>query len=848
MAEPNNDEAVLPLDKMLLRRTERWTKENEHGERWRTAMAVTLHRRFMNDYHGYWDSQLNSYLEVPAQGLMKWPVIGPVVRANNSNWLATRIQLEITSTSSDPVKMGGERVATALFQNLYENLWTDTEEEKMALYAQLSFNWFGVSGCSSRQGKATVKLPKLRQETRDEKEAEWQCSECGASGVMPAEDVEDSDLAEPLECPACGKKGATGEVNKTESTIETVEDYDEVSQAENFFKILPSFLFRVDEVNGKAADLTDCQWVNMNRLSRRYELRENYGEEAVEGLEPTDGQQWLDPVEWWHRLESGNIATEKGHKAHGGAGNDDDLLQESIWWATPASVASWKSPSDYKHSCGFSIAAGQTIEEAFKQAGKTYRGLYFVFVGKKLLYICPESHNDVIVSGLWIMNGASFWGKGQQELNDIQEAANAFFSMFYEYGMHSSLPQRIYDGNMFDRKDFKNRAGGMTPTRKGFMRNGKPLRYFIETLEPGRMSPDLFVIWESLIREGGQDIAGTPKSVVGQTDPSNRTAGGQSLLTQRGLSLLIPSQKSKGQALRRWARQQLKFVQDYWTEDQIRQVLSRADQSWEAQDVEAFRALDLRTDLVYRVVAGSDIPVTHADKEMRLINAVASGVLINPQIPVELRQQIARFSNIDYDPDNIERERRHQSQVLRKLKEACRYIEKTGMGYVMGPAGVIANPQAVEQILSLPGLEILPRSENLPFAKAFFDKEIVAQHTAERPDQLLLAVLERRVDLLIQQQATNDADAARMQGALQQAAGGGPGGGGEDPQAQMAMEATRLDHDRETKRLELDHNRETQLTLADKKHQQALELEKMRQQALQDQEAGSKVPEYEYGT
>jgi hypothetical protein len=617
----------------------------------------------------------------------------------------------------------------------------------------------------------------------------------------------------------------TGDMAETD----VLAGYDDVPEADNFFKVLPSFLFDVDEVNGKAADLTDCQFVKMSRLSRRFELRELYGDKVTKNLEPKDGREWSDPVRWWHKLESGSV-TEKDFKARGGASNDDDLLQEDIWWCTPASVANWKAPKPYEHPCGFKIKQGQTIAEAFKAKGKEFVGLYLVMCGKRILYIDTESHNDVVVSGLWLMNGASFYGKGQQELNDIQEAANAFFSMFYEYGMHSSMPQRVYDGGMFDRKGFKNRAGGMTPTRKGFARQ-HPIRWYIDTLEPGRMSSDMYFIWSSLISEGGQEIGGTPKAVTGQGDPKQRTLGGQALLAQRGLSLLIPSQKSAGQALKRFARQQLKLAQRYWGTEQIKRTLSRVDQSWEEQDVEAFRAMDIDRDLTYKIVEGSDIPVTFAEKEARVGNAIATGILWNPQIPVELRQQVARFANIDFDPDNIERERRHQSQVLRKIKEACAYVEKQGIGYVQTEAGIELNPLAIDRILSLPGLEILPRSENLKFAKQYFDNEIVAQHTSEHPDQLLLAVLERRVDMLIQQQVTNDADTAKIMGQLNQDQQGG-GQPGPDPAAQGEIEA-----------MKLDHQRDTEMQMQKMKHEQAVELEKIKMDNARETEVNAKIPD-----
>src|SRR5439155_1096072 len=149
-------------------------------------------------------------------------------------------------------------------------------------------------------------------------------------------------------------------------------------------------------------------------------------------------------------------------KGKQGENADDDLLQESIWWISPAAVANWKAPADFEVSkkCPFKIKKGQTIIEAFGK--KKFVGLYVVLCGKKVLWVDNESHNEVLIAGLWLMNGASFWGKGQQELNDIQEAANAFFTLFYEYGTHASVPHRVVDPAIFDKKDFKNRAGGIS--------------------------------------------------------------------------------------------------------------------------------------------------------------------------------------------------------------------------------------------------------------------------------------------------------------------------------------------------------------------------------------------------
>lgn len=824
------------FDKMIRTRTTRWLKDVESGKRYRTALGVTLHRREQNDYHGFWDKQSNSYIEVPSEGLMKWPIIGQVIWTHCNDWLSTRIQLEITSDSSDPDKMGGDRVAQALFEKIYSSQWTDMKEYKMATYCQCSFNWFGVSGCTARKARSLMKVPTVTETEIEGDEPEYSCAECGASGpaVNLATD-KGADLSQAQKCPNCGKQSAyadspTGDKSK----VEVQGDYKEAPEADNFFDIWPSFLFNVDEVNGRGGDLRPCRFVNMNRLARRYELRELYGDDIVDGLDPKDGKKWDDSVEWWHALQSGAIPSFLRQSKSSEIG-DDDLLQESIWWISPSAIANWKAPADFEVSkkCPFKIKKGQSFVDVY---GKDFRGAYVVLCGGKVMWVDNESHNEVVISGLWLMNGASFWGKGQQELNDIQEAANAFFTLFYEYGTHASVPHRVVDPAIFDKKDFRNRAGGISYTKKGAARQ-HPLKWYWEDLQPARLSPDLYQLWALLVSEGKEDIGRAPKAVVGQGDSRNRTLGGQQLLAQRGLASLIPSQKSKGAALIQFTKQQLRFKQLYASNEQLRRDLFKFDQSWEDQDIAAFRALDLGDlnsdrggDLTYRIVEGSDIPVTYAEKEERLGLAIQSGILWNRDIPVELRTQFARFARIDYDPENIERERRRNSQIMKKLKDAVAYMEHSGTGYIItAETGTEVNPQAIKQILSLPGLELLPQNENLQYAATFFNSEIIAQHSKEQPDQLLLSVLTTRVqEIAAAIEQADTAQAARMGAAKAQIEG-----------QQAQQEDKQLAADSLNKQADREH----ELTKLKETNAHQLALEQMKMRGAQEQEANDKIPD-----
>ena len=55
MADENKDgrEEELKFEDLCDAKTKRYTDECQSGMRWRTAMAVTLLKRYMNDYHGY---------------------------------------------------------------------------------------------------------------------------------------------------------------------------------------------------------------------------------------------------------------------------------------------------------------------------------------------------------------------------------------------------------------------------------------------------------------------------------------------------------------------------------------------------------------------------------------------------------------------------------------------------------------------------------------------------------------------------------------------------------------------------------------------------------------------------
>jgi hypothetical protein len=393
-------------------------------------------------------------------------------------------------------------------------------------------------------------------------------------------------------------------------------------------------------------------------------------------------------------------------------------------------------------------------------------------------------------------------------------------------------------------------------------------------LEPARLSSDLYSIF-ALLDKGKDDISGVSKASTGMGDSSNRTMGGQALLTQRSQGLMVPSQKSKGQAQGLWGKQQLKIWQRYASDDRLRQILSKQDKSWDDENIAAFRKINIDTELIIEPAEGTDIPTTFHEKGEKLMAVVASGILWNPDVPVDLREQIAHMLNIDYDPEGVEAQRRRQQEVYGKIQAACAFIEKEGTGYVQLPGSDLpqVNPQAVEQIQTMPGIKILPRSENIDFAMDFFNKYLVALGSAEHPDELLMAVLQDRVDKLMVVKSQNMQAAAVAAGTISgqagQAEAGGQGaqGGVEPPKAMINYKDAEPDIRRQMEMAEgytpssaapaahpdeVEHARTLELNAQKHAHEKerlqlahahALEIEKMKAAHAADQAQNAKVPQ-----
>lgn len=797
MDNNEQDPNELPFDEMIRLQTKSTKDVTKEGREQRIREGVVMWKRFIGDYYGVWDTELNSYLEVPSDGLMKYPIIGPVIASTSANWLDAKVRLELTGASSNPEITGGIAVCRAIHNFLSDRDWTETNEEMMSEYAQLLRNYFVYSGFSkdSIAGKMTIAHTEQVEE-QPEQIQQFACGECGETGPW----TEAANETEgPMTCPACHKPSAHLEEAPAPGAMETREQvagYQSVSEGDNFTKIIPPFLVNVDETRAKAGKVEDAQWINYNELNKRYEL-EAMHPGLKEKLQGREGMEWDPGVDWWHALETG-VSRRVGLRTRRNRYRPDDLLQRSHWWFDPIVHRNWKSPSHFEHQeSGFIIEQGQTLAEAFEAMGKEFTGLYIAFCGDVILWIDTESKNDCWDCGLWMMNAASFHGKAREDLLDLQTAINEWFTMFWEHGIHSAHPHTILDGMMFDGQDFRNKAGGYSYTRKGLARN-QSIGNYVHTMERGQLGTDIFAIWTGLL-QGAEDISGRSKASVGQSDSNNKTAQGQMLLARRAIGLMVPSQKSKTKVFKGWTRKQLRYAQQYWSDDRIRSVMDQEDHSFDDADIFAFRNLDLTRDLVIKEVEGSDIPVSLAEKEAKLLAVIQSGILFDPNVPDEIKSRVLRYAGIDYDVNNYDRDFRYINSVYNKIIKAVDFANERGIGYMMTPedpavpgsGGLMLNPETIQRILTMPGIEILPRNFNHMVAVEFLNDHIMAIASAEDPDMLLLRVLQTKVDEHLGQTVQNTADASAIEGLVGKAgaaAGSTPQPPDPEPDKQRAHE------------------------------------------------------------
>lgn len=826
-----------PFEEMVRERIQTAKQTVEISERRRTRLSVTMFRRFRGDYFGFFSTASRDRLvwrDPPSGNLKNYPLFGPVVRANNTNFLNADIDLQWEASSADSELEGGARIAQSVSDHLSRKQWTDSARTIMCEYGQLAFNYFVHNSFDPTSDEYTHKLGRTQElERQPDASGEYICPKCFGGGPVATLQGD--------QCPKCGQEGMqffdTGEggeqdEQQPQAFEAPAEGYDEIPAGDNCMEVTPSFLCRVDEVGAKGCDLSKAQWFNYHPLRYRYQIEakvpnlQDLLEEARfgdGGGSVTAGTAWSESTEWWHALETSCSTPDlrqHARRSPGATPHPDDLLEEDHWWWSAAAWESYIFPDpfelrDENGEVKFAAEAGQTIREAFAAMGREYDGLYLFVLGGAILDVDSRRIVDEWASGGWLLDASSFWCKAQEDLLDFQEAINEWMTLFFEHGMHQAMPHIIVDGQMFDGLPFRNQPDKVTKTRYGMVRE-KPIADYIHEVKAGQLSSDAFPI-TAFTLQGAKDTTGVQDSTVGKSDPTNQTFGGKTLERNQSVGLLIPSVKSNAACKIESMIQQVTFAQA-WPDERLMALKGKWGDEWKQEDIRAFRKMNMRRDVLVGVVPGSDMPLEPDEKFTRVIQLYQSQILTDPAVPEEVRALAVKYCGLDLDLNDFEAERRSALSRIRKIDELCRYAVESGQAWVDQPVmqpvvdpatgqpavdpmtgqaaqapvmnadgsvqtQKVINPAVVQAILARPGIEILPRQDNHLIHVDVYNDRIRALAADEPVDTFKIRVLQARVDEHYLQMMQNQVDESAATGMVAQAGGAGSGQPAEDPNA-----------------------------------------------------------------
>jgi hypothetical protein len=779
--------ADLPFDQYILQKLNWIDRLNEQQERQRIQTYVTLTRRHRGDLLGFFASDgSGTWIPCENRALKRVNIVAPVVRANTKNWMDANIELEVTAASSDPEVTGGADTAQSILDMLCERSWDEHWEEMIAGLAQLTGVYFIYSRFNKSLGPK-LKVPRMARK------------DVSLPGEYPEQ---------PIESPG----------------MNVIDGYDEQPGGDVESVLYTSYEMKVDERNTKGGKLCKGRFLRNNYLVYRNELEELRPWAKLQG-----SAEWSEGLKYQRALE---VSAQTGHSlwadSEEGGDRDEDLLDYRRYWLDRKFLMGYVSPADYSHgdaSLGYSfdLQAGQTLDDVYPEG---FEGLYVERNGDELLMFDNEDFRKHWTAGHWQMDPTTFWGKAQEDLLDLQEMRIEMVNIFFQAGMSMSMPPLIIDGMLLDGDDFVNDPGAIVYTKKGYDRS-QPISSYVHQMFPQGPGPEMFNFYQLLVNSTDESSGVAPVS-VGQGDPSNKTATGQQLLTQRSVGLIVPSQKNKAAAKKDWGYQQLELVQKYWTTGRYVPIKTKYGEEWKEADVEAFRKADIRNDFVIRYVEGSDVPQSPEEKAQKLFTLLQSQIIENTLIPVQLRQMAIRAVGVDYDLENFESEIRLCNARLRRILKVIELFEQNGMAWLIDPQGMPAvdqygqpmiEPQAVLMILNAPGCETIPESDDHTIHTEFWSDQLKAEAAKDDADPLKIAVFRAR----IKEQA--------LAGATMQAAGNQLALMAQAPMMQAQGQAQQAEGDHEEQGKQQDHQRE----------QQAAESQASRDEATKDNDAARQV-------
>jgi hypothetical protein len=779
----------------------------------RVRQAVTTEFRYRGDYFGTFNTLKTRNMEYVGglgKGLVTFPVVPRAIRSKTATMLATSVKIELKPARELPEIEAGVDLATNILARAETNIFDEDFEINTAHLRQTQRLCYVRIFNNQKKGIRYQEQERGGEPTQ--RRIHGKIYGCGECGLEVGEEYVQPDEAGVMHCPGEDGEGCPGTLRQLhdEKVRDIVPFVTKTKRTgEPDIEIISALLTRIDDLPCVGLQFDNTGWFNVNQLVPKLELQMQFPQFKDKLGEPNP-EKWSAGTAWWYALTK-----ERGNFWYAGGLSDGykkglrQYFELEKWYYTPdkclgyTAKGEWELEGDGEDNLGFSMKEGETIEKAVRRhfgaveeevppanppegddiatmesaeaapeaeseydqphaAGEDFEftGICCWIANGKLLKVEPyDVINDFNPYG-WTINASSYYPLGEERLNKLQDAITNILSMIYSAGLKRQLAALFANPNLVDEESLrKNHTGGFIFAKT---ESGLPLEQInwqqqLFYLDPPGLDA---LVWElaQLIIQIQKEESGVYDETVGVANDKNQTMGGRLQAANQSLQLMLSPAQAKRKGKIETCR---KLLKKWQTMDNaaFQMIKGSFNEEWKPQDIAAFKNLDIDSDVVFKVVEGTDIPRAINDPQGALMAAFQMG-LFDPQIPLPpvVLVKLLRALGVEYDPKNTDATRRLAQKRLKLLKtKVANVLAQTPMenAFVIveeplpqpAPPGMetvqrkILDPQLEAAIMADERLQA-HETENHQVMMEFFVDHINGELGRDHPNTILLWMLD----------------------------------------------------------------------------------------------------------
>jgi hypothetical protein len=262
------------------------------------------------------------------------------------------------------------------------------------------------------------------------------------------------------------------------------------------------------------------------------------------------------------------------------------------------------------------------------------------------------------------------------------------------------------------------------------------------------MSAQVYSFIELIINIAKEE-SGVFNETVGNVE-DQETLGGRKMALNQSLSLMTPTQQAKALALVENTYIWLELWQKNAPDEAYTLIKGTYEEEWKPQDIEAFKALDIRRELAVTVVEGTDIPRTQREMEDRFLMAVNFGLFVEPNmLPLQIRAHIIKaVLGLDFDIGNYQAYQRLAHRRYEVLTQEMSALEPNEAFTIVPDATGFPirslRPEIIASIMQDPRTMPRDTDEHLVFIEFYTDR-LNGLAGAKQPDEVMIAACEQMI-------------------------------------------------------------------------------------------------------